>query len=190
MNKKFIYNNMDIQSHKKDENSLKKEKFIIKSKEDNYRLTIIYEKDDITFIIENLKDFPVKIYELKTTLNELKEKDDCFYGFITGEKFVNNGIKKSIDGNKISLVYSQENKCIILEMRHDIFDADYIAKIKIPEKEQDLKEKVDSLTDIVSELREKIKIMEEDQKKIVSKKRKMQLLIRSLELHFLKMMKK
>ena len=50
-------------------------------------------------------------------------------------------------------------------MRHDIFDADYIAKIKIPEKEQDLKEKVDSLTDIVSELREKIKIMEEDQKK-------------------------
>lgn len=165
MNKKFIDNNMDEQSHKKVENSIKKEKFIIKSKEDNYRLTIINEKDDITFIIENLKDFPVKIYELKTTLNELKKKEDCFYGFITAEKFVNNGIKKSIDGNKIALVYSQENKCITLEMRHDIFDADYIAKIKIPEKEQDLKEKVDSLTDIVSELRDKIKKIEEDQKK-------------------------
>ena len=52
-------------------------------------------------------------------------------------------------------------------MRHDIFDSDYVAKIKIPEKEQDLKEQVESLTKIVSQLKAKIKIdeNEEEEKK-------------------------
>jgi len=157
---------MDIKTHKNDENSIKKEKFILKSKEDKYQLTVFNEEDNITFIVENLKDFPVKFYEVKTSLKELKEKDDCFYGFRNAEKFITNGIKKSIEANKIALKYSDENKCIILEMSHDIFDSDYVAKIVIPEKEQDIKEKVDSLTNIVAELKDTIKKIEEKKKKV------------------------
>ena len=151
------------------ENLIKKEKFILKSKEDKYKFTIYNEEDNITFNLESMKEFPVKIYEIKTSLKELKEKDDCFYGFKTAEKFINNGIKKSIEGDKIALSYSEDDKCITLEMHHDIFDADYVAKIKIPEKEQDLKEQVESLTKIVSELREKIKI---EEKKEVEEEKK------------------
>ena len=110
-----------------------------------------------------MKEFPVKIYESKKSLKELKEKDDSFYGFKTAEKFIYNGIKKSIEGKKLTLNYSEEEKCVTLEMSHDIFDTDYIAKIKIPEKEQDLKEKVESFIKVVSELRERIKPEEKDE---------------------------
>ena len=54
------------------------------------------------------------MYELKTTLKELKEKDDCFEYFPTAEKFIKNKIKKSMEGNKITLDYSDEDKCMIL----------------------------------------------------------------------------
>ena len=67
----------------------------------------------------------------------------------------------------------KKNVLFTLVMRHDIIDID--AKIKIPEKEQDLKEQVESLTKIVSQLRTKIKLdenEEEDKKdKIVEKEK-------------------
>ena len=170
-----------------EENS-KKMNFTIKLKDDKYKFTIFNKGDDITFKLENMKDFPVKIYEAKISLKELKEKDECFYGFKNAEKFINNGIKKSIEANKITLNYSEEEKCIILEMRHDIFDTDYVAKIKIPEKEQDLKDQVESLTKIVSKLKAKIKIdenEEEEKKEEILEKEKEKLKNEEKPLNFL-----
>ena len=112
-----------------DANSIKKEMFELKSKKDKYNFTIYNDGDNITFNLENTKKFPIKFYELKTSLKELKEKDDCFYGFQDAKRFIDNGIKKSIDKNEITLDYSEKNNYIILEMRHDIFDKDYVAKI-------------------------------------------------------------
>ena len=74
-------------------------------------------------------------------------------------------------------------------MRHDIFDMDYVAKIKIPEKEQDLKEKVDSLTNILADMKIKNDKKEEELAKKKLQKM-MQQLIHSKGLHFFKMMKK
>ena len=70
-------------------------------------------------------------------MKELKEKDDCFYGFKDAKRFIENWIKKSIYGNKITLDYSKKNNYISLEMLNYIFDKDYAAKIIIPKKEQD-----------------------------------------------------
>ena len=147
-----------------DANSIKKECFEIKSKskKDKYKFTIYNDGDNITFNLENTKKFPIKFYELKTSLKELKEKDDCFYGFKDAKKFIDNGIKKSIDKNEITLDYSEKNNYITIEMRHDIFDKDYVAKINIPEKEQDLKEQVESLTRIVGKLKEKLNLGDND----------------------------
>lgn len=67
----------------------------------------------------------------------------------------------------------KKNVLFTLVMRHDIIDID--AKIKIPEKEQDLKEQVESLTKIVSQLRTKIKLDENEEEekkdKIVEKEK-------------------
>ena len=67
----------------------------------------------------------------------------------------------------------KKNVIFTLVMRHDIIDID--AKIKIPEKEQDLKEQVESLTKIVSQLRTKIKLDENEEEekkdKIVEKEK-------------------
>ena len=63
----------------------------------------------------------------------------------------------------------KKNVLFTLVMRHDIIDID--AKIKIPEKEQDLKEQVESLTKIVSQLRTKIKLDENEEEEIVKKEK-------------------
>ena len=67
----------------------------------------------------------------------------------------------------------KKNVLFTLVMRHDIIDID--AKIKIPEKEQYLKEQVESLTKIVSQLRTKIKLDENEEEekkdKIVEKEK-------------------
>ena len=66
----------------------------------------------------------------------------------------------------------KKNVLFTLVMRHDIIDID--AKIKIPEKEQDLKEQVESLS-LVSQLRTKIKLDENEEEekkdKIVEKEK-------------------
>jgi len=172
-----------------EDKSKTKEKFILKSKEDDYKFTIYNEEDNITFNLQNTKEFPVKIFEKKTSLKELKENDDCFYGFKTAQKFIINGIKKSIESNKMTVSYSEEDKCVTLEMSHDIFDTDYVAKIIIPEKELDLKDQVESLTKIVSDL--KIKISQDEKKEKEKKQNKEDMAINSfIGTFFYKMMKK
>ena len=149
--------------------------FTIKSdSNESYKFTIYNEEDDLIFIMENLKEFPIKKYELKISLKKLKEMDECFDGFKNAQKFINNGIKKTIESKKYNLIFSEEEKCVIFHMKHDIFDQDYVAKIKIPEKEQDLKEQVENLTKIVSKLKEKVIINDKNDENNEEKKEEIQ----------------
>ena len=66
---------MEVKDKITSEENSKKMNFIIKLKEDKYKFSIFNKEDNITFKFENIKDFPVKIYE----------KDDCFYGFKSSE---------------------------------------------------------------------------------------------------------
>lgn len=140
-------------------------------KKEPFKFTIFNEEDNITFIFESMKEFPVKIYEMKTSLTELKEKDDCFYGFKTAGKFISNGIKKSIESKKYNLIFSEDDQSMYFHMSHDIFDQDYVAKIKVPEKELDIKEQVDSLTKIVAKIKEKVNIDEKIEENVEKEKK-------------------
>ena len=156
----------------------KKLKFQLKTdKNDYYQFEISNEEDGLIFLFENMKEFPKKVYKLSTTLKQLKEEDECFEGFVNAEKFIKNGIKTSIDSGKCTIVYSEEEKCIYFNMKHDIFDDGYVAKIKVPEKEQDLREQVDSLVKEVSKIRGKVGIIDEievkeEEKKMRKRKKK------------------
>ena len=123
---------------------------------DSYNFTISNEEDNLTLIVESLKDFPRKIFELKCSFQDLQKMDKNFENFINAEKFIKNGINKTMKSKNYSIQYDENENCIIFEMKHDIFDEDSAAKIKIPEKQQDLKTQVNSLTKVVSELRKKL----------------------------------
>ena len=123
--------------------------------EQPYHFTVLYKEDDITIIIEETKTFPIKIFELKTSLKDLKELDDNFSVFKNCERFIN-GIKNCVESEKYTVKYNQEENCVLFEMKNDFFDNGN-AYIKIPEKEKDLKTQVECLTKMVSELRKELK---------------------------------
>ena len=138
-------------------------KFNIKTKsEKEYNLNIVNKEENITFTLEDLIDFPVKIFELKTSFKELKELDENFFVFRNAEKLMN-GIKTCIESKKYLLEYNEEENCVIFGIENDFFE-NGVANIKIPEKEQDLKTQVDSLIRVVSELKEEIKKYKNDEK--------------------------
>ena len=75
--------------------------------EQPYHFTVLYKEDDITIIIEETKTFPIKIFELKTSLKDLKELDDNFTVFRNCERFIN-GIKNCVESEKYTVKYNQE----------------------------------------------------------------------------------
>ena len=119
-------------------------KFTLKKSEDSYNFFILHKGDNVIFTLEDLKDFPIRRYELKTSFEELKKLDENFFIFRTEERLLN-GIKKCIDSEKYSLEINEEEKYITIELQNEFFEKG-IAKIKVPEKDQDLKEQVESLT--------------------------------------------
>ena len=138
-------------------------KFTLKSKLSNtYSFIISNKEDDLIFTLENSKDFPIKIYELKTSFKELKELDENFFVFKNAERLIN-GIKSCIELDKYSLDNNEEENNIILELKNEFFENGF-AKIKIPEKEQDLKTQVNFLTKVVTELRTELKQYKEIKK--------------------------
>ena len=139
----------------KGENS-NKFKFKVKSSsEKSYNLTVLYKEDNFVFTLEDMADFPVKVFELKGTLKELKEIDDNFCIFRNTERLVN-GIKACIDLNKYSIKLDEKEDIILFEIKNEFFENGSVI-IKIPEKEQDLKLQVECLTKVVAELKEELK---------------------------------
>ena len=73
-------------------------------------------------------------------------------------------IQTYIKNEKYSIFFDKDEDAIIFEIKNEIFE-DGGAKLKIPEKEQDLKSQVEALTKTVAEMRkeiQKIKIKEEE----------------------------
>jgi len=158
-----------------------KNTFSLKSENASYDFTLINREDEITFKFENLKDFPVKIYELKIGFQKLQELDDNFFMFKKSERFID-AIKNFIQSDSYSIKYDPEENSIIFEIKNILF-SNGGAKIKIPEKEQDLKSQVEALTKIISDMKLKeskkdevaIKsfanssFLDEEDKKLISK---------------------
>ena len=131
-------------------------KFKVKSSsEKSYNLTVLYKEDNFVFTLEDMADFPIKVFELKGTLKELKEIDDNFCIFRNTERLVN-GIKACIDLNKYSIKLDEKEDIILFEIKNEFFENGSVI-IKIPEKEQDLKLQVECLTKVVAELKEEPK---------------------------------
>ena len=118
-----------------------------------YNFTLFYKEDDLTFYFEDTKDFPIKFFELKTSMKELKQLDENFEMFKT--KNLINGIKTCIESEKYKLKYDEKENCLNFEINNDFFE-NGSATIKIPEKEQDLKTQVDGLTKMVAEMKKEL----------------------------------
>ena len=138
-------------------------KFTLKSKSSyNYNFIISNKEEDLFITLESLKEFPVRVYELKTSFKTLQEADENFFVFRNTEKLIK-GIKSCIESDKYSLDYNEEENMMILEIKNEFFD-NGSAYIKIPEKEQDLKTQVNCLTKAVAELRNELKNVKSDKK--------------------------
>ena len=57
--------------------------FTLKSDKSSYDFTILENNKELTLKIEDLKEFPIKIYELKVEFEKLKQIDDNFFMFKT-----------------------------------------------------------------------------------------------------------
>ena len=128
--------------------------FTLKSEKTSYDFTLTKKDEELNFKIEDLKDFPAKLYQLKIQFKDIKKLDDNFSIFNNAERFINT-IKRSIQAEKYSISYIEEENVVIFEIKNEIFE-DGGAKIKIPEQEPDTKAQIDSLTKIVTELRKEI----------------------------------
>ena len=114
----------------------------------------------MTFTFENLESFPVKIYELKIKFIDLRKQDKNFVKFQDAEELMG-GIKKFIDSKSYKVRYDKEENNLIFEMENNLF-VNNVAKLKIPEKHQDLESQVKSLTNIVTQLRNQLKKNKKD----------------------------
>ena len=110
----------------------------------------------MTFTFENLESFPAKIYELKIEFIELRKQDINYVNKFKDAKDLMEGIKKLIVDKNYKISYDKEENNLIFEMQNNLF-VNNVAKLKIPEKAQDLELQVKSLTSIVTKLRNQLK---------------------------------
>ena len=128
--------------------------------EDFYNFVVLRKGENLTFTFENLESFPVKIYELKIKFIDLRKQDKNFVKFQDAEELMG-GIKKFIDSKNYKVRYDKEENNLIFEMENNLF-VNNVAKLKIPEKHQDLESQVKSLTNIVTQLRNQLKKNKKD----------------------------
>ena len=111
--------------------------FSLKSENSSYDFTLINKDEELTLKFEDLKEFPVKIYEIKIEFEKLKQLDENFYMFIKVDRLIKT-IQTCIKNEKYSVIFDKDEDAIIFEIKNEIFE-DGGTKLKIPEKEQDLK---------------------------------------------------
>ena len=137
--------------------------FSLKSENYSYDFTLINKDEELTLKFEDLQEFPVKIYELKIEFEKLKQLDENFFMFKKVDRLIKT-IQTCIKNEKYSVIFDKDEDAVIFEIKNEIFE-DGGAKLKIPEKEQDLKSQVEVLTKTIAEMRkeiQKIKIKEEE----------------------------
>ena len=151
--------------------SSSKANFTLKSDKTSYDFTIQNQDEELSLKFQDLNEFPIKIYELKIQFEKLKQLDDNFFMFKTVERFINT-IKKCIEAEKFSLVYSKEENVVIFEIKNEIFENGG-AKIKVPEQKLDVESQVEALNKTIAEMRKeiqniKIKHLEKDEAAVKS----------------------
>ena len=147
-----------------------KASFSLKSENTSYDFTLINKGDELTFKFEDLKAFPIKLYELKIEFEKLRQSDENFSMFPRTERLIKT-IKTCIQSENYSVAFDEEENAVIFEIKNEIFENGG-AKIKIPEREQDINSKVESLTKMVSELKKEIqslKINEQEKDEVAVK---------------------
>ena len=144
--------------------------FSLKSENTSYDFTLINKGDELTFKFEDLKAFPIKLYELKIEFEKLRQSDENFLMFQRTERLIKT-IKTCIQSENYSVEFNEEENAVIFEIKNELFENGG-AKIKIPEREQDINSKVESLTKMVSELKKEIqslKIKEKEKDEVAVK---------------------
>jgi len=128
---------------------------------EEYNFVILNNKGNLTFTLENLESCPTQIYELQIEFIELRKQNQNLMIFHDAEKLMA-AIKKCIDSNKYAIWYDKNESSFIFEMKNEIFDNGVMAKLKLPEKEQNLESKVKCLTKIINSLRSQLKKYKND----------------------------
>ena len=131
--------------------------FKLKSENNVYDFSLSNKEKEITFKLEDLKEFPVKIYELVIDFDKLREQDENLMIFKRVDKFIDK-INSFIQNEKYAVKFNEEENMILFEIKNELFE-DGVAIIKIPEKKQDLETRVESLTKTVSELRKELQAL-------------------------------
>ena len=97
---------------------------------DKYKLNIHYSDKDLIFLIDDIENEEIKLYKLKTTLENLKKKNEDFYLFQSTQKFIEI-MSVCIESNNCSIEL-KKNNILILEIKNDFFKNKSL-QIEIPE---------------------------------------------------------
>ena len=97
---------------------------------DKYKLNIHYSDKDLIFLIDDIENEEIKLYKLKTTLENLKKKNEDFYLFQSTQKFIEI-MSVCIESNNYSIEL-KKNNILILENKNDVFKNKSL-QIEIPE---------------------------------------------------------
>jgi len=124
----------------------------------NFKFTIDLKEDNAIFFVQNLKDFPIKTYELKLTLNDLEKIEEFEnFKFKNMEKFCNI-IRKFINSDKYDINLGNEGNYLIFKIKSEIFENDMM-EFKIPEKgvDHDIKTEIEALKENYYEINKLIR---------------------------------
>jgi len=118
-----------------------------------FKFTISSTEDNATFFVQNLKDFPIKTYELKLTISDVEQMEEFEnFKFKNMEKFCN-VIRKCINADKYEIIIGNDENFLRFRIKSELFDNDQV-EFKIPEKGVDLniKSEIDALKVNFSEI--------------------------------------
>ena len=92
--------------------------FKLKSESNLYDFTLLNKENELTFKFEDLKEFPVKLYELKIDFEKLRESDENIGMFNRVDRFIKT-IKTSIQNEKysVSLMKKKMQSYLKLKMK-------------------------------------------------------------------------
>jgi hypothetical protein len=134
------------------EKELSNEEFIIENDEKSFKMKVSCGNENINFFVESLKEFPIKYYELNTFLSTLQKEDENFFLFNTPKKLIY-AIEKCIKLKKFKS--SSNDEMFNLSIENHFFENN-LATINIPLKEPDLTNHVNSLTNVILNLKEEL----------------------------------
>ena len=151
----------------------------------NYKLNIKIINQDIQLILLDENDL-MKEYEIKITLNELKQIHKIFSMFASCQEFVDY-MKALIENKKLSIKKTVENQVTIELMVEYLFKQNII-KIDLIKKKvnfeliaQDLYRKISVLTENYKNIKEENKIIKEENGNLRNRLNNLENLIKSLQ---------